>query len=400
MGRLAKSQTAIEQDEAVSPVEDVTRKVKPHVQLLLWARAAGHCQFEGCKLDVTEHHVSKIPGNYADKAHIVAFRKLGPRGNTLNRPEDVNSIENLMLLCLGCHRHIDRHVEENPRHKLEAMKRAHEDHVRAAMAQRPELGTHVVVLQIPIGGKAVQISDQHVREALLPKYPVTSTFHRIDLNGFAAQGESDEFYRTAAMQMAIEIDALSRPSRPLAEIKHASVFALAPIPLLVEFGARLSDKISADFFQRHQDTENWTWKTDPEPVRYTFKVLNQGEAGAPIALLLSLSGTVELKDLPPEFKNAALYELTLAGRTPSRTFLNTRADLANFRLAYIDALGEIAARHGVGEAISLIPAIPAPVAVICGRARHPKAHGPLRVFDMRRDKSGYIFRLEVTHGKA
>lgn len=400
MGRLAKRQTAIEQDEAVSPVEDVTRKVKPQVQLLLWARAAGHCQFEGCKLDVTEHHVSKTPGNYADKAHIVAFRKQGPRGNTLNRPDDVNSIENLMLLCLGCHRHIDRHIAENPRHKLEAIKRAHEDHVRAAMAQRPELGTHVVVLQIPIGGKAVHISDQHVREALLPKYPVTSTFHRIDLNGFAAQGESDEFYLAAAKQMAIEIEALSRPSGALAEIKHASVFALAPIPLLVELGARLSDKISADFFQRHQDTENWTWKTDSEPVGYEFRALSERKAGAPIALLLSLSGTVDPNDLPPELNNASLYELTLAGRTPSRTFLNTRADLANFRLAYIDALGEIAARHGVGEPISLIPAIPAPVAVICGRARHPKAHGPLRVFDMRRDKSGYIFRLEVTHDKA
>lgn len=194
---------------------------------------------------------------------------------------------------------------------------------------------------------------------------------------------------------------MCRPDGPLRDIAHASVFALGPIPLLVEFGARLTDKISCDFFQKHQDTEDWAWKTDGNPVRYEFSLLRAAPVGAPVVLCLALSGTIDPNDLPEEFGGeAAVYELRPAGRVPSRSFLNTRADLGNFRLAYVDALGSIAEDHGVGSAINIIPAIPAPVAVMCGRARHPKAQGPLRVYDLLRDRRGYVFRLEIRHDKA
>jgi hypothetical protein len=165
---------------------------------------------------------------------------------------------------------------------------------------------------------------------------------------------------------------------------------------VVEVGAQLTDKVSADFFQKHQDTENWTWKTDGAPVTYEFERLRKGASGSPVALLLSLSERIDPKDLAAGLKEtAALYELRLVGRAASRAFLRTRADLDNFRIAYIAALSRIAADHGIGEPIHLIPAIPAPVAVICGRARHPKAHGPLLVYDLDRDKGGYIFRKEI-----
>lgn len=397
MGRVVAADDA----EVISPVEDVSRSVKRPVELLLWARAAGHCQLEGCKLDVTEHHVSKTPGNYADKAHIVAFRKKGPRGNTLKRPENINSIENLMLLCMGCHRHVDRQAAEYPRHRLESMKRAHEDHVREAMRQRPDLRTHIVVFKAPIGGSPVHIHDQHIRDAIEPRHAVSSSWSSIDLNGLASQGETQAYYEAAREQIREEIGSLHRRSSFLSDPAHVSLFALGPIPLLIDFGARWSDKISTDFYQRHQDTEDWAWKTGGDQACYTFSKIKDGPATAPVVLQLALSGAIDPKDLPPDISgDATVYEISLGNRARDRTFLKTRDDLDGFRLAYVEALGKIAAAHGVGTALNLIPAIPAPVAVICGRARHPKAHGPLRVFDMRRDKSGYIFRFEVTHDRA
>lgn len=400
MGSVATT-LAPDLPQVLSPVAKVSRGIRQTVQLLLHARAAGHCQFEGCPHNVTEHHVSKTPGNYGEKAHVVAFRKKGPRGETIDRPENIHSIENLMLLCRPCHKHIDMHPLEFPRHRLGAMKCAHEDHVRSAMTQRPETRTHVVVVQIPIGTKPVLITDQHVREAILPRCPGSSIWSRIDLNGMAAQGETDAFYAAAVQEISEAVQTLSRSNGPLSNVGHASILALGPIPLLVEFGTRLSDKISCDLFQKHQDTEDWAWKIDGDPVRYEFSQLRIAPRGSPVVLCLSLSGAVDQDDLPDEFKGVtAVYEMRLAGRSPVRTFLNTRADLANFRLAYVDALGRIAEEHGVGAAINLLPAIPAPVAVMCGRARHPKAQGSLRVYDLRRDRRGYIFRLEVRHDKA
>jgi len=50
-------------------------------------------------------------------------------------------------------------------------------------------------------------------------------------------------------------------------IKHLSVFGLGPIPLLIYLGTLLSNKIATDFFQRHRDAENWTWKDSNEDVK-------------------------------------------------------------------------------------------------------------------------------------
>jgi hypothetical protein len=88
--------------------------------------------------------------------------------------------------------------------------------------------------------------------------------------------------------------------------------------------------------------------------------------------------------------------MTLSGRTPDPTFLRTKSDLDAFRSAYHQAQSMIALRHGDSAPISLFPAVPAPIAVLCGRERLPKARPPLRVFDNDRAKGGFTFQLEIS----
>ena len=54
-------------------------------------------------------------------AHVVAFKKGGPRGSG-PRPEDINDVGNLMLLCPPCHKLIDTHPEKYPVSVLEKYK--------------------------------------------------------------------------------------------------------------------------------------------------------------------------------------------------------------------------------------------------------------------------------------
>lgn len=218
-------------DQAQSPIERVpSRKIKPVVSILLYARSAGHCQFENCTNDITEHHVTKRPGNHGQQAHIVAFRRRGARGE-YDRPEDVNSIGNLMLLCAGCHKEVDDFPLTYPRHALEAMKRRHEDFVRETMRTRPQQATHVIVLLAPIGGRPVEIADDEIREALRPRNPGTSTFSRIDLSGMTI-AETDRFYAAAREVISTEVTKLHASKSYLRQTAHGSIFALAPIPLL------------------------------------------------------------------------------------------------------------------------------------------------------------------------
>ena len=92
----ASGSSAAEADE-VSAVVDVTRSIKPAIQMALVGRAAGRCQF--CNDFLFQHPITHDIANFSEKAHIVAFRERGPRGRDGERPEDINGITNLMLLC-------------------------------------------------------------------------------------------------------------------------------------------------------------------------------------------------------------------------------------------------------------------------------------------------------------
>src|SRR5207249_841772 len=80
---------------AASPVVAV-RNIAPLSRLILFVRAGGRCEFDGCKKFLLEHHVTLTEGNFAQMAHIVAFQPDGPRGNGAHRPENINEITNLM----------------------------------------------------------------------------------------------------------------------------------------------------------------------------------------------------------------------------------------------------------------------------------------------------------------
>ena len=50
------------------------------VESMLWGRAAGRCEFRGCNRPVYKSGVTQEAVNVAEKAHIRAFSKAGPRG--------------------------------------------------------------------------------------------------------------------------------------------------------------------------------------------------------------------------------------------------------------------------------------------------------------------------------
>src|SRR5947207_14763113 len=97
-----------------SPVATIaSRQIKHLAQLLLFVRAGGRCQFDGCNEYLLEHPLTLTRGNFGQMAHVVAFKKDGPRGSG-PRPKDINDVGNLMLLCPSCHKLIDTHPDKYP----------------------------------------------------------------------------------------------------------------------------------------------------------------------------------------------------------------------------------------------------------------------------------------------
>ena len=250
------------------------------------------------------------------------------------------------------------------------------------------------MLKARIAGQTIEISKADINDAVSPRYPSDSQGWVIDLTRI--HGEDAAFFQTARQTVKADIDRLYATGSDVESTHHLSVFALAPIPLLIYFGNRLGNKVATDLYQRHRDTEDWAWKADGDSVEHKFYCLQTGTDRGKVALLLSLSGRILPETLPRSIdRRFSIYEITLANCTPAPTYLRLKHDLDNFRNVYLQALRVLMSNHGKLEELHLFPAVPAPVAVLCGRELLPKIDPALLVYDNDKRKGGFNLIMKV-----
>lgn len=390
-----KKSKATKRPKIKGSVVSVTRKVTEPTRLLLYVRAGGRCQFDGCNKLLLEHPLTLTMGNFAQMAHIVAFSRMGPRGGASSRPEAINDVNNLMLLCPDCHKLIDDHPDRYTVAIVEKYKSKHEERIRHVTGLGPDLKTTVVQLTTRVAGQSVSIPIAQVSEAVSPRYPTDARGHVIDLTNLNVE-EDEQFTKVATETITREVTQVYAPGMGVEQTRHISLFALAPIPLLVFLGSRLSNKIPVEVYQRHRDTQDWVWEATGNPVQYKFEKLRSGHSQHRVALVLSLSGKIHLDSLPSVIDDTfSVYEITLEGMDPSPTFLRMRQDVINFKDTYQFALRAILRDHGNIESLHLFPATPAPVAVLCGLELFPKVDPSLLVYDYDKRKGGFTLTLRV-----
>jgi len=390
----ARPATELKRERPVSPVVRVTRKISERVRLLIAVRSGGRCEFDGCNRYLFEHPLTLRSGNFSQSAHIVAFSPRGPRGATAISLRKLNQPSNLMLLCADCHRLIDTRPGEFSVKILRKYKRQHEERIRFVTDLGPDRKTTVVKLTSRIGGQPVSIPMAQIIRAISPLYPTDRKGWIIDLG--AIEGEQRAFFDAAADTVRSRIRRLFDPGMDGSETRHISLFALAPIPLLVLAGREIGNKVPLALYQRHRDTESWVWKQGGAPTEYDVRVVRTGKDPLRVALVVSLSGKIRESDLPTEIdEQFTIYEITPAGRNPSPDFLTLREELLGFKAAYLECLTSITRDHPGLDTIHLFPACPAPIAVLCGRELHPKVHPALLVYDNDKRQGGFLPILKV-----
>lgn len=380
---------------AATAVREVrVRSLGEPTKIQLFVRSGGRCEFAGCNEYLLEHHLTLTPGNFAQAAHIVAFSPRGPRADAHLAAKYVNDLSNLMLLCQRCHKLIDDNPGTYTVKRLRQDKVVHEDRIHHVTGISADLKTTVVQFKARIAGRTVSVPFADVARAVEPRYPADKKGIVIDLTGITASGA--DFLGMAKAEITTQIASLYARGLDHAETQHVSLFALGPIPLLVHLGRELSDKVEIDLYQRHRDTEDWAWKSSGVPVGYVLNTIQEGEDPKCVALCLSLSGSIHVNALPSGIdRRFTVYDLTLDRLAPSPLFLNTRGDLTRFRLAYQNALRTIGRNHpGVCD-VHLFPAVPAPVAVLCGRELLPRIDPALLVYDADKTHGGFTLALTV-----
>jgi hypothetical protein len=371
--------TRVGNKAAPSPVRRV-RDIPKKIQLQLFVRAGGRCQFPGCAEYLLEHRHTKKAGNFAQMAHIVAFGRSGPRAKASLPQKYINDTANLMLMCATCHKEIDSRPDDWPVERLRQVKSDNEARIEHLTGLQDSLKTHILIFKSKIAGRVPDVRFEQVYAAVRPRYPADTRGTVIDLTQSCLSGE--DLVLEATREIRAKVKALYAEGMDGKPIGHLSVLGIATIPLLTVLGRELSDKVETDFFQLHRDTQNWVWKTDGPDATFTFQRRRSGTQSDRVALVLSLSGTVSDESLPADIDSSyTVYEISLAEGNPNPTFLRKKADLARFRILYCGALRSINKDHPDMTKLHVFPAVPAPVALVCGNALLPKADPALLIYD-------------------
>jgi hypothetical protein len=365
------------------------------VQSALWARAAGRCQYRGCNRDLIGDLVARNQDAlFGFLAHIVADSADGPRGDPDRSPALAKSLANLTLMCPVHHKLIDvDNVEDHSEETLLAMKAEHEARVALLTGIHEDRASQVLRFGASIGTNEALVSIPSIHAAMSPDfYPASSQTIDLEMTGHAFSDADAAFWEVqqANLRRNFAIRLAGRIERQ--EIRHLSVFALAPQPLLIELGRLLCDIVPSVVYQRHREPSTWRWQRDRPLVTYRARAPELPASGA-VALKLGISATISDDRIRRQLgSDAAIWEL--CADAPHNDIIRSPEDQTAYRVALRRMFNDIKARHGDGVPIHLFPALPASLAVETGRVWMPKADPELLVYDQQRDV-GFVYALTV-----
>ena len=253
--------------KSASPAPIISVRSVPSIErLLLFVRAGGRCEFDGCNRYLIAHPLTLTEGNFGQVAHIVAFRPDGPRGQIGIRPQNIHNAGNLMLLCPQCHKLIDDHPDHYTKRTLIEYKRRHEKWIRRVTSLGPDRKTALIIVKSPIGKQTISIPFDHMLEAVTPRYPISREGLEIDLTNLLE--ESDTVTQAAQENIARRLARFFEPGGEWQQAGHVSLFALAPMPVLVFLGTQLSNKVPLVFLSAAPEHR----ELDMEKIRETARV--------------------------------------------------------------------------------------------------------------------------------
>jgi hypothetical protein len=371
------------------------------VQNELWARAAGRCEFRGCNELVFLDTLSQRRSNISAISHIVAYSPDGPRGDPVRSKKLEKEISNLILTCRKHGKIIDDHdkVEEYPEELLLEFKRQHEDRIRMLTEIKDDAQTHVLLVQAPIDGCDFAIDETRAFQALLPKYPAEEAAVLIDLCGMPLPATADGFFPLMAESLSDQVRALLRRRAGRPRIRTLSVFALAPVPLLVHLGRELGDIQQVDLYQKHRRGESWTWKEEETTAEEFYEVTRpeSPELEGPVALVLAISSEVDINRVEAALGEAPL-RYGIRATAPGLDFLVSRKRLEVFGYELRKLLADLREAHGHDRSVHVFAAIPSPVAVELGR--NIKRFDPeFEIYEYDKQNRSYFRALTVNRRK-
>jgi SMODS-associated and fused to various effectors sensor domain len=303
-----------------------------------------------------------------------------------------------MLVCHACHRKLDRR-RDGGRYTvslLRHMKAAHEGRIEVASAIAPEKSSHVLLYGANIGDHSSPLNYVEAASALFPdRYPACDRAIELSVHNSSSCERDDRFWRNETFELRRKFDRLVRLPTAEGGVRHLSVFALAPQPLLILLGNLLGDIVPCDVYQRHREPPTWEWPQDSETP--LFRLRRPDCIAGPAALVFEVSATVGEERIRQVLgESASIWSIGVA--SAHNDVVKSRRQKSEFRALVRTALDQIKTAHGQGETLHVFPAMPVSLAVEAGRVRMPKADMPWIVYDQVDPRGGFVAAVTIPEG--
>ncbi|WP_171059364.1 SAVED domain-containing protein [Arthrobacter crystallopoietes] len=376
----------------------------------IWGRAAARCVLcSDWLIDSTEFWHSIPTGEIAHNVGATSGPN-SPRGKSTLTAEERAQEANLFLVCRGCHKKIDslQHRDSYSVEFLTSKKNEHEERVRQVTdfaTLRPATVLRVVATvrgtYSPI--PAVQISEALRREGLTGMGADTRN-GVFDIS--LPDPESASWSWARAKELVNKTVDRVLDAVAAEDIQVLSVFAIAPVPVLIYLGSRLDDKTETALFprQRKDGWDSWAWTAADSaatvPAFIAEQVIARDVACASntveeVVVLVSLSARVSCERIPDALDGMPIWELRPETLTPSPDLIDSPAALGAFGETWRGALSLLEATYPKARRIHLIAAVPITAAVSLGR-HHMRDAQPELVLYQRNHEGSYDAVLEVT----
>lgn len=362
-------------------------------KLLVWGRAAGRCQFKNCQKTLDHDLIAgKAEINAAYLAHVVASSPKGPRGHPTRSHQLSDDASNIMLMCDVHHRIIDgkRTWQDYPEELLLQWKREHEEWVDLALSSGPDSRSHILQFSAPIGPNETAVPFDDCVSAIMPdRTPAERRSIEIKVRGMHFQDSEESYWNVQPETLRHGVSQNVKGRFESGDIRHLSIFGLAPIPLLMELGRLVSDISDVDVYERHREPAQWKWPEDGPEV--SFSRTKGREGTKKVALKLSVTSHIA-DDRVTDVIGDDVSIWDISSDPQAHGVIRHKSDLSRYRSIVRATLDEIKNAHGMGVTLSVFPAVPVSCAVEFGRVWQPKVHPVIEIFDQVRGK-GFARRL-------
>ncbi len=389
---------------AIGP-NNTTRYIPESIVRRVWVAAGGRCTF--CNRWLLDDETTGQPIFIGQLAHVVGWDTSAgsPRGADQLPMADRNGADNLMLLCYDQHHVIDSKslwaVYDADR--LRALKRQHEYRIKQLTSLAQSGSTTVLRLVDTIHGRHVQLAPSAVNNALFevgrfPSYVLRGADeYEIDLRKIPGESEGSALHWSTAVAFIEERLRLLKALVADGTVVELAVFPLARIPILVALGVLLDDTLPTTVYpKRRGGAEEWGWPASGTDQQFRWHEVSSGPDGpALVTVVFSLSGSVEIDRIPKEAtEGARVYVITPVGVTPNFDLVDTPATVDAFARCWRSLIAEIETLSSV-TSVSLVPAVPATIAVAIGRSINTSVHPPMRIYDRVAHAEEYVFTIEL-----